>query len=126
MSKTTFTRGRARRIGFNRAAATSGRLTTAARNRLVFIKRRSSSALPDLSPLLVELLVVDDLIALESGARVRARGRALVVHDARERLVYDLVAERADAHADVSVLVVCGRVATVEAAEAFKQIFADE
>src|SRR5205085_11115644 len=83
-------------------------------------------ALQDLSPLLVELRVVDDLIALESGARVRACGRALVVYDARERLVYDLVAERADAHADVSVLVVCGCVATVEAAEALKQIFADE
>src|SRR5579884_2111739 len=78
------------------------------------------------APLLVELLAVDDLKAFEAGARVCARGRALVVDEPRARLIDDLEAERAHAHADVRVLVVGGRVAPVEPAETVEQIFSHE
>src|ERR1700753_4498592 len=65
------------------------------------------------APLLVKLLAVDDLKVFEAGARVRARGRALVVDESRARLIDDLEAERAHAPAAVPVLVVGRRVSSV-------------
>src|ERR1044071_2065967 len=78
------------------------------------------------APLRVELVVVDDLVAAEARARVGAGRPALEVVEARGRLVDDLVAERAHAHAEVCVLVVGGRVAPVEAAEPLEQLAPDE
>src|SRR5690606_23554281 len=50
-----------------------------------------------------------------------ARARALVVHDARQRLVQDVVAGAARAEREVRVLAVTRRVPLVEAAEVVEQ-----
>ena len=101
--------------------------------RIVAQRSRSDSTLTPLArcavqrgrPFVRERGPVHDLVSLDAGGLVGARGLPLEVDDRRGRLVVDLAARRAHGEREVRVLVVRGRVARVEAAELAKQLHRD-
>lgn len=78
------------------------------------------------APLVDEDAAVELLVALHTGGDVRAVGDAFVVHDDRRGLDHRPVPGRPHGEREVGVLVVGGREARVEAADALEQVAADQ